>query len=1371
MKLFRIMNNKLIRITHARKLLALSFKHSLQRNCYSLLMAHGSWLMALLLFPTVAKAHNPLDLKPGIKKPSTVVSSRSDCAQGTSRFDADINNVRASLLSSGDVWWDLTVAQYVVPKVIPGTGAKAVSSIFAGSVWIGGVDQAGNLKVAVQTYRTSTQTDFWPGPLTQNGTTNAGTCANWDKHFVVYATDIDSMLKLFTAAKVKDPNNPVIDCGAVPIALKAWPSTGNPYFFDINRFSLPLDKQGLAKFHDENGDGLYDPCTGDYPTIDIKGCNTPVYPDQMIFWIYNDNGGVHTQSARSVAVQMEIQVQAFAYKTNDELNDMTFQRYKLINRAKTDIDSTFFAMWIDFDLGCYTDDYIGCDTTRSLGYCYNQKELDGTTGCICDQAVATYCDRIPIIGVDYFRGPNDEFGRELGMSSFTYYNNGVGVGNPAAGTTDPATATEYYNYISGSWKDGTPFTFGGSGYSPNTPGKKVKYAFTDAPDNTNGWSMYSQGLPAGDRRIIQASGPFKLKPGAINELIIGLPWVPEQKYPGPSLRNIQEADDIAQALFDNCFKIFDGPDAPDVSFVELNNEIVALLSNKSESNNYQEKYTEKGLKIPKTAKDSLYRFQGYKIYQLHDGDVGTSELENPDRARLVAQVDIQDSVSKIYNWAPQEDPNYPGRIIFTPTLKVGGENKGIRHSFDFKIDQFATGDEKRLINNKKYYYTAIAYAFNQYAKFDEKVSTGYGQSTPYAVGRRNIGDPNLGGKPYQVMPRQITNVILNSNYGDGPIVTRLDGAGNGGNFINLSAETLAAILNGTYDGTATYAPGGAPINIKITDPLEVVDGKYTLNIKDSDLTDNVVDNTAYWELTNDSTKQTIKSLTTIAQFNEQVIAQFGFSISIAQVASVGTQAGTDKTNGGIASTIKYAGGAGANWLTALRNNAPFYAGSNIFSYIKNGSSADADYALDPFTGLSTLSPYFVPYYLCDYRSTNDANSINIPLISPAWQNSLGSAVRSNNSLSNLNNVDIVFTKDRTKWSRCVVVETATPYYYIAPNGPQVPTEGNATMFSLRKKASVGKESDGASGAKVDGDGTGMSWFPGYAIDVETGTRLNIFFGENSAFDPKIGNYDAVSKGINRDMIWNPSSQYVLPTTGVQDLAYSAFIGGQQYVYVTRTPYDSCKDYRDRFSGTEARKVAALRNITWTSLAVLTNGSKLLSFADGLIPNDATVKLRVNKAYSVLTGKGTNGSHPAYKFNITGKKPSELTAPQTDSSLNLINVVPNPYYGFSSDGYETSPFTTTIKITNLPAKSTITIYSLDGKFIRQFKRDESPAINVPAYQLGTLAKEIVPNLEWDLKNDKGVPVASGVYLINVQSPQGERTLKFFAINRQFDPSKL
>ena len=63
--------------------------------------------------------------------------------QGSSRFDMDINNVRAALLSSGDVWWDLANGLICCTKSIaPGSGGKAVSSIYAGAVWlVGGLDK------------------------------------------------------------------------------------------------------------------------------------------------------------------------------------------------------------------------------------------------------------------------------------------------------------------------------------------------------------------------------------------------------------------------------------------------------------------------------------------------------------------------------------------------------------------------------------------------------------------------------------------------------------------------------------------------------------------------------------------------------------------------------------------------------------------------------------------------------------------------------------------------------------------------------------------------------------------------------------------------------------------------------------------------------------------------------------------------------------------------------------------------------------------------------------------------------------------------------------------------------------------------------
>ena len=135
-------------------------------------------------------------------------------------------------------------------------------------------------------------------------------------------------------------------------------------------------------------------------------------------------------------------------------------------------------------------------------------------------------------------------------------------------------------------------------------------------------------------------------------------------------------------------------------------------------------------------------------------------------------------------------------------------------------------------------------------------------------------------------------------------------------------------------------------------------------------------------------------------------------------------------------------------------------------------------------------------------------------------------------------------------------------------------------------------------------------------------------------------------------------------------------------------------------------------------------------------------------------------HPKYLFKIEGRQPSKLTEVAIENALDSVKMVPNPYYGFSE--YESSQFTNTVKITNLPGKCTVTIYSLDGKFIRQYIRDE---VYMPYDQIS-------PAIEWDLKNNKGIPVASGVYLVHIKAPDmGERTLKWFGIGRQYDPSGL
>ena len=50
--------------------------------------------------------------------------------------------------------------------------------------------------------------------------------------------------------------------------------------------------------------------------------------------------------------------------------------------------------------------------------------------------------------------------------------------------------------------------------------------------------------------------------------------------------------------------------------------------------------------------------------------------------------------------------------------------------------------------------------------------------------------------------------------------------------MDISAETEATILDGSFDGTITYEPGRGPIDVKVYNPLDVKDGVYELKFSD-----------------------------------------------------------------------------------------------------------------------------------------------------------------------------------------------------------------------------------------------------------------------------------------------------------------------------------------------------------------------------------------------------------------------------------------------------------------------------------------------------------------------------------------------------------
>jgi hypothetical protein len=154
----------------------------------------------------------------------------------------------------------------------------------------------------------------------------------------------------------------------------------------------------------------------------------------------------------------------------------------------------------------------------------------------------------PVLGISALRGPldTDSLGVQAApLSSFMYFNN-PSVGSPPPATTDPMNAMQFYNYLQGNWRDGSPLTEGGIGYGGSMP---ADFIFPGLPQQPGGWTEHEAQNPPGDRRLLLSYGPFSLWPGGVNEMITAYRpgWAP-----GPG-RAAARADRAGQRFFRRLF--------------------------------------------------------------------------------------------------------------------------------------------------------------------------------------------------------------------------------------------------------------------------------------------------------------------------------------------------------------------------------------------------------------------------------------------------------------------------------------------------------------------------------------------------------------------------------------------------------------------------------------------------------------------------------------------------------------------------------------------------------------------------------------------------------------------------------------------------
>lgn len=1363
------------------------------------------------------------------------------CVPASQITQISYNNVRAVIENGGNMWTrrgGTSRPGYEIPKTEDFTGASA---IYAGGLWMGGISTDNQLKLAAVLFRANGN-DFWPGPLSNEtsptpATTTPAICEAYDRFWVTERAQAEAHIQFIQCSQ--DPEcvvEEVFPNGySTPESFANWPAEGD------------LD-QGqdlyLAPFFDADGNGTYEPTLGDYPDYGfnetVEDCKTrqredPVnlFGDFNIFWIINDKGDAHTESGGSDPIGLEVRCQAFAFSSNNEINNMTFYNYTVINQGTQTLRDTYFGHFIDPDLGCSNDDFVGCDVQRGFGFAYNWDEND-ESGC---SGVTGYGAQPPAVGVDFFEGPyqnadgmdnpgpqnnidvyncvdaqlqngipykgigigyGDGFAdnERFGMRAFLYWNRE----GPSA-TADPSAQGHFYNYLRSIWKDNTPMTHGGSGYNPGGGGVNTRYMFPWNSDpagwGTNcapqgDWRETAQQNP--DRRFVQSAGPFTLEPGAFNNITIGVAYARASAGGAvASVASLRTADDKAQALFDNCFKILDGPDAPDLEIVELDRELVIYMTNPEGSNNNEDRpvnlpplsYTELDPIIPEfrttetiTAGpgetldvaepldsvlitydtttttvfyDRFYKFQGYKLYQVKNDQVSVTDLDNVELSRLVYQGDIRDGIRQIVNYPYNDAIGMP-----IPTEMVNGADAGVASSVRVLEDKFATGDT-RLVNFKSYYYIAIAYGYNNYTPYDPIERSG--QAFPYVAGRKAAFGAirRYVGIPHRPDPAN-GGTIQNAVYGDELPITRLEGQGNGGLSLAMTTASESAVMSGDpwRKEEISYERGRGPVRVKVIDPLKVPEGEFEIRFKDDTLTPGDLTD-AYWSITNLATQQTIASERVIDLSYEQLIPEWGISVQIDPVevgvaprfyqapASQGSITFQDPALAWLTGVPDGEGESVLNWIRSGNYTATDDTPEEIYNdrFESTNDWVDPDQTYETILG-GTWAPWSLvgqaPFQPGTTLPTTTADSIR-PHQSMAGGNDL---LIQSAKLTDNPSVQIVITKNKALWSRCPVLEQEATGL----------AEGNGRRMGIRDAMSIDKDGrmSGTAGYNAaEGDlvnTRGMGWFPGYAIDLETGERLNVAYGENSFWGGEIG----------KDMIWNPNSQF-FTSTG------SPFFGACHWIYVfkndrrvsnnaTYVPmYDEGRFVREQLSNTdEVARRRILRGIAWVGSAMLVPGQELLA-TDVRIVLNVQQPYRKYADYPGLTGPSIDISRneglPLYRFKTSGLATENNVLTTAENSLDLINVVPNPYYAFS--GYETSRLDNRIKFINLPQSCTISIYNVGGVLVRKFRKDND-----------------LTYLDWDLKNANNIPIAGGVYICHVDVPGvGEKVVKWFGVLRPLD----
>jgi len=462
-------------------------------------------------------------------------------------------------------------------------------------------------------------------------------------------------------------------------------------------------------------------------------------------------------------------------------------------------------------------------------------------------------------------------------------------------------------------------------------------------------------------------------------------------------------------------------------------------------------------------------------------------------------------------------------------------------------------------------------------------------------------------------------------------IRRIEGMGNAGRELEITQSSIDSmfILGNNFIDQPVYEAHQAPILVEVVDLGSIISGNYIVQFDGSNFL-GLVDSLDNWKMYREGAIDTVYSDSTIGANNTQIIPQWGVAVTV-QHYNYSPFWRAEPITSSITSS-------GTQWLSGISDTDGYFAENWIGSGTVSINCDQATYPninndpcrFNDFVGEDDLEEFeqIVNGTFAPFKLTRHLNHW------PNSDNTIGGMGAVN--LTQLNSVDIVFTQDTSKWSRCPVFETHH-------NASQA--IGNAEKQTLRESPSVDKNGN------PDGTGNGMGWFPGYAINIETGERLNIGFGEDS--------YHPSENGA--DMLFNP-------TSSLYDSNGDTVFGGKHYIYVFENwnkyaliPSSSNMPNYDEGNFIESligaggtinagNLLKIWRSCTWVGIPLLENGQTLLS-------SETKIRIRVKKPlenYGYLISDTINATRPMYGVYID---PS-ITSIENQEIFEVL-VYPNP----------------------------------------------------------------------------------------------------------------